>query len=153
MCSENPGSKDWMNPIRDWISSDKCRTTKGLETISPHGRRMATMLLPIPTAFINMSLLFDKNFHILILTKKEPYISRNTNLFTQPLINKVYKLHRLSPIAVGDSHLTSYGVGCRYMSWLAANTTSKSVKISNVFICTLLFRFRKSNHQTIPTLF
>ena len=36
---------------------------------------------------------------------------------TGNLINKVYKLHRLSPIAVEDSHLTSYG-GCRYMSWL-----------------------------------
>lgn len=31
---------------------------------------------------------------------------------TGNLINKVYKLHRLSPIAVEDSYLTSYG-GCR----------------------------------------
>ncbi len=30
------------------------------------------------------TLLFDKNFHILILTKKEPFISKNTNLFTLP---------------------------------------------------------------------
>lgn len=36
---------------------------------------------------------------------------------TGNLINKVYKLHRLSPIAVEDSHLTSYG-GYRYMTWL-----------------------------------
>jgi len=28
------------------------------------------------------TLLFDKDLHILILTKKEPYIFKNTNLFT-----------------------------------------------------------------------
>ena len=42
--------------IKAFISEEVCFTSKGLMTISPKGRRMVTMLLPletsIPTAFI-----------------------------------------------------------------------------------------------------
>lgn len=34
-------------------------------------------------------LLFDKNCHIRILTKKETFSSRNTNFFTLPIISKI----------------------------------------------------------------
>ena len=43
------------------MSLDVCLISKGVETISPKGRIIATILLPfatsIPTAFINLSLL------------------------------------------------------------------------------------------------
>ncbi len=66
------------------------------------------------------------------------------------LINKVYELHRLLPIAVGGSQFTFYG-DCRDMLRLQKQLTATSKFLTYSYV--LLSVPGKYNHQTIPTLF
>ena len=66
------------------------------------------------------------------------------------LINRVYELHRLLPIAVGGSRFTSYG-DCRDMLRLQIQPKATLIFLTYPYVPP--FRFWKNNHQTIPTLF
>lgn len=66
------------------------------------------------------------------------------------LINKVYELHRLLPIAVGGSQFTFYG-DCRDMLRLQKQLTATLKFLTYSYV--LLSVPGKYNHQTIPTLF
>lgn len=66
------------------------------------------------------------------------------------LNNGDFKLNRLLPIAVGGSQVTFYG-DCRDMLRLQIQPKATSKFLTYPYVPP--FRFRKGNHQTIPTLF
>lgn len=93
--------------------------------------------------------------------EKEPWIvynrlRNNQRIFAlsddchRKLINKVYELHRLSPMGVGDSQFTFYG-DCRGMIRLQKQPIIALKFLTYSYV--LLSVPGNHNHQTIPTLF
>ena len=66
------------------------------------------------------------------------------------LINRVYELHRLLPIAVGGSQVIFYG-DCQDMIKLQKQLAATLKFLTYPYV--LLSVSGKNNHQTIPTLF